>query len=138
MHALRMLVLSTTWQYVWESTSLAWGNPCTQGSPEAGVIQIRGQGESEGRTHTHPQVHSTPDADAPHNCRHRCVHTRSARPPGAQAVAHTLWVAWFSISCQAESNCRLSSSSSRCSAREMVSLAARSTSVALWKSCVAF
>lgn len=64
-----------------------------------------------------------------------------------QAVRHTLpgptpsltlWVAWFSISCQAESNCRLSSSRSLCSASEMVSLAARSTSVALWKSWVAF
>ena len=49
----------------------------------------------------------------------------------------TLWVAWLSISCQAESNCRLSSSKSLCSARAMVSLAARNTSVALWKSCVA-
>lgn len=50
----------------------------------------------------------------------------------------TRWVAWFSISCQAESNCRLSSSRSLCSAREMVSFAARRTSVALWKSWVAF
>lgn len=63
---------------------------------------------------------------------HACARAQ-ARP----VETHTLWVAWFSISCQAESNCLLSSSSSRCSAREMVSLAARSTSVALWKSCVA-
>lgn len=48
----------------------------------------------------------------------------------------TRCVAWLSISCHAESNCRWSSSSSLCSARAMVSLAARSTSAALWKSCV--
>lgn len=60
-----------------------------------------------------------------------------ARAQVRPAETRTLWVAWFSISCQAESNCLLSSSSSRCSAREMVSLAARSTSVARWKSCVA-
>lgn len=50
----------------------------------------------------------------------------------------TLCVAWLSISCQAESNCRRSSSPRRCSASEMVSLAARRTSEARWKSCVAF
>lgn len=52
--------------------------------------------------------------------------------------AHTLCVAWLSISCQAESNWRLSSSSSLSSARAMVSLAARSISTARWNSWVAF
>lgn len=49
----------------------------------------------------------------------------------------TLWVAWLSISCQAESNCRLSSSRSLSSARAMVSFAARRISMARWNSCVA-
>lgn len=49
----------------------------------------------------------------------------------------TLWVAWLSISCQAESNWRLSSSRSLSSARAMVSFAARRISIARWNSCVA-
>lgn len=50
----------------------------------------------------------------------------------------TLCVAWLSISCQAESNCRVSSSSSLSSARAMVSLAARRISTDRWNSWVAF
>lgn len=46
----------------------------------------------------------------------------------------TRCVAWLSISCQAESNCRVSSSSSLSSARAMVSLAARRISTDRWNS----
>ena len=82
------------------------------------------------RGQAQPPPRPTPTLPAHMQVQHRPAQVRPTE-------TRTPWVAWFSISCQAESNCLLSSSSSRCSAREMVSLAARSTSVALWKSCVA-